>query len=70
MLSIETDFIPGPFERRVVKQTKQDIQQRLQGYDLGFLRIVVKRKPGFGFAFKFIGPAESVEKAKGLLGMC
>lgn len=69
MLHFETDFVPSLFERRVVRQTKKDIQQRLQGYDLGFLRIVLKRRPGFGFAFQFFGPAEAVEKAKGLLGI-
>jgi hypothetical protein len=68
MLRLETDFVPGPFEKRAVRQTKEDIRQRLQGYDLGFLRIVVKRRPG-GFAFQFFGPAENVEKAKGLLGI-
>lgn len=57
------------FERRLVNQTKEDIEQRLQGYDLGFLRIVLKRRPGFGFAFKFVGPAEAVEQAKSLLGI-
>ena len=69
MLSIETDFRPGLFERRIVKQTKEDIKQRLQGYDLGFLRIVLKRKPGSGFSLKFLGPDECVDKAKGLLGI-
>ena len=68
MLRLEIGFVPGPFERRVVQQTKEDIQQRLEGYDFGFLRIVIKRRPG-GFAFQFFGPTENVEKAKGLLGI-
>ena len=69
MLRLKIGFVPGPFEKRVVQQTKEDIRQRLQGYDLGCLRIVIKRRPG-GFAFQFFGPGEDVERAKGLLGIC
>ena len=68
MLRLEIGFVPSPFERRVVQQTKEDIRQRLQGYDLGFLRIVIKRRPG-GFAFQFFGPTENVETAKRALGI-
>lgn len=68
MLRLETDFVPGVFERRIVQQTKEDIRQRLEGYDLDFLRIVLKRRPR-GLAFQFFGNPETVEKAKGLLGI-
>ena len=68
MLRLETDFVPGIFERRIVRQTKEDIRQRLEGCGLDFLRIVLKRRRS-GLAFQFFGNPETVEKAKGLLGI-
>ena len=69
MVHLETGFRPKLLERNIIRQTKNDVRQRLQGYDLGALRIVLKRGRAGKFAFQFFGDSNSVEKAKGLLGI-
>ena len=69
MVRLEMGFKPGWFERNLIRQTKNDIYRRLKGHDLGFLRIVLKKRHG-RVAFQFFGDPSSVEKAKGLLGIC
>jgi len=69
MVRLETGFKPRWFERNLIQQTKNDVLQRLEGHRLGFLRIVLKKRDG-GLAFQFFGDSSSVEKAKGLLGIC
>jgi hypothetical protein len=44
------------------------VLERLQGHELGLLRIVLKKRNG-RLAFQFFGDPNSVEKAKGLLGI-
>ncbi|MEP7015700.1 MAG: hypothetical protein ABI925_09690 [Verrucomicrobiota bacterium] len=68
-LRFDMDFVPSWLERRVVKQTKEDVKQRLQGHGPGFLRILLKRRKPGRFAFQFFGEAETVEAAKRLLGI-
>ena len=68
MVRLEIGFKPRWFERNLIRQTKTDVLQRLNGYDLGFLRIVLKKRCGT-IAFQFFGDTISVEKAKDLLGI-
>jgi hypothetical protein len=44
------------------------VLERLQGHELGLLRIVLKKRNG-RHAFQFFGDPNSVEKAKDLLGI-
>ena len=69
MVRLEMGFRPGWFERKLVRQTKLDILRRLEGHKFKLLRIVLKKRDG-RVAFQFIGDANSVEKAKDLLGIC
>jgi hypothetical protein len=69
MVHLEMGFKPGLFERNMIRQTKSDVLNRLQGHKLGLLRIVLKKRNG-RLAFQFFGDPNSVEKAKGLLGIC
>ena len=69
MVRLEMGFKPGLFERTLIRQTKNDILRKLNGHDVGLLRIVLKKRNG-RVAFQFFGDAGSVEKAKGLLGIC
>jgi hypothetical protein len=69
MFHIETDFRPGFFERKIVRQTKKDVRRRLNGHEFKLLRIVLKKCNG-RFALQFKGDPSSIEKAKGLLGIC
>ena len=69
MVRLEMGFRPGWFERNLIRQTKDDILRRLQGHELGVLRIVLKKRDG-RVAFQFFGDPNSVEKAKDLLGIC
>lgn len=69
MVRLEMGFRPGLLERNLVRQTKNDIFRKLKGHDLGLLRIVLKKRDG-RVAFQFFGDPPSVEKAKGLLGIC
>jgi len=62
-------FKPRLFERNLLRQTKHDLLERLRGQELGLLRIVLKKRNG-RLAFQFFGDPQSVEKAKGLLGIC
>jgi hypothetical protein len=69
MVRLEMGFKPRWFERTIIRQTKNDVLERLQGQKLGLLRIVLKKRNG-RLAFQFFGDPQSVEKAKGLLGIC
>ena len=69
MVRLEMAFRPGWFERKLIRQTKDDILRRLRGHELGLLRIVLKKRDG-RVAFQFFGDRTSVEKAKDLLGIC
>ena len=69
MVRLETGFKPRWFERNLIRQTKGDVLRRLEGHHLGLLRIVLKKRNG-RLAFQFFGDAGTVEKAKGLLGIC
>jgi hypothetical protein len=69
MVRLEMGFKPGLFERNLLRQTKHDLLERLRGQELGLLRIVLKKRNG-RLAFQFFGDRQSVEKAKGLLGIC
>jgi hypothetical protein len=68
MVHLEMGFKPRWFERNIIRQTKSDVLERLQGHKLGLLRIVLKKRNG-RLAFQFFGDPNSVEKAKGLLGI-
>jgi len=69
MVTFKVAFWPSAFERRLIQQTKQDVQARLKGHEIGPLKIVLK-KSGNRVAFQFLGAPEGIDKAKGLLGMC
>jgi hypothetical protein len=69
MVRLEVGFRPRWFERNLIRQTKDDILRRLQGHELGVLRIVLKKREG-RVAFQFFGDTNNVEKAKNLLGIC
>jgi hypothetical protein len=69
MVHIEVGFTPDDYEKRMVEQTKEDVLQRLEGCDLGSVKIVLKRRSGSQMAFQFLGEAAAIEKAKQLLGI-
>lgn len=69
MVRLEMGFRPRLFERNLLRQTEHDVLERLRGQELGLLRIVLKKRNG-KVAFQFFGDPQSVEKAKGLLGIC
>jgi len=70
MIKIEVDFEAHPFEKAGLEQTKEDIQNRLNGHEFGRFKIVLKRSQGNGqIAFQFLGDPESCEKARRLLGI-
>lgn len=69
MVRLEMGFKPGWFDRNPIRQTKNDILRRLEGYDFDLLRIVLKKRDG-RVAFQVFGDPNSVEKAKDLLGIC
>ena len=45
MVKIEVGFEPHPFEKALVEQTKDDIQNRLHGHEFGRFKIVLKKPP-------------------------
>ena len=69
MVYIETDFRPRFFERKMVWQTKRDVRRRLRGHELKLRRIILKKRNG-RVTLQFVGEPGSIEKAKGLLGIC
>lgn len=69
MVRIEVDFKPHLFERSAIAQTKEDIQARLHGLELGQFKIVLKKPHGHQIAMQFLGDPESVEKARRVLGV-
>ena len=70
MAKIEVGFEPHPFEKALVDQTKQDIQNRLYGHEFGRFKIVLKKPPHSPqITLQFVGDPESCDKAKRLLGI-
>jgi hypothetical protein len=70
MVRIEVGFEPHPFEKQIVEQTKEDIENRLNGHEFGRFKIVLKKGHGSQqIALQFLGDPESCEKAKRLLGI-
>jgi hypothetical protein len=70
MAKIEVGFQPHPFEKTMVEQTRQHIQDRLAGHQFGLFKIVLKKPPGSQeISFQFLGDPESCEKARRLLGI-
>jgi uncharacterized protein YlxP (DUF503 family) len=53
----------------MIWQTKQDLRRRLRCHELKLRRIVLKKING-RLKLKFVGDPTSIEKAKGLLGIC
>jgi hypothetical protein len=69
MTKVELGFVPDPFEKRVIQQTKDDIAARLDGHEISQVKIVLKKRPDNQIAFQFVGDPDNVEKAKRLLGI-
>jgi hypothetical protein len=69
MVKIEVGFAPEGFEKRMVQQTKDDLMAKLQGLDLGRVKIVFKKRPGHQLAFQFLGDPDAVDKTKQILGI-
>ena len=70
MVRIDVGFDPHPFEKAVVEETQEDIQNRLHGHEFGRFKIVLKKPPqSQQIALQFLGDPESCEKAKRLLGI-
>ena len=70
MVKIEVGFDPHPFEKTLVTQTQEDIQNRLQGHEFGRFKIVLKKSPhSQQISPQFLGDPESCEKARRLLGI-
>jgi hypothetical protein len=69
MVKIEVGFAPERFEKDMVEQTKDDIMAKLQGVELGRVKIVFKKRPGHQLAFQFIGDPDAVDKTKQILGI-
>ena len=63
-------FEPHPYEKAMVEQTKQDIQDRLTGHEFGRFKIVLKKPPqSQQISLQFLGDPESCDKARRLLGI-
>jgi len=70
MIKIEVGFAPHAFEKAMVEQTKEDIENRLQGHEFGRFKIVLKKPPSSQqIALQFLGDPESCDKARRLLGI-
>jgi hypothetical protein len=69
MIRFEMDFESHSLEKPLIRQTKEDIRARLEGHEIGSLKIVLKKRPGRQIALQFHGDPENVEKAKRLLGI-
>jgi hypothetical protein len=70
MIRIDVGFEPHPFEKALIEQTKDDIENRLQGHEFGRFKIVLKKGHGTQqIALQFLGDPDSCEKAKRLLGI-
>jgi len=70
MIRIDVGFEPHPFEKTLIEQTKDDIENRLQGREFGRFKIVLKKGHGTQqIALQFLGDPDSCEKAKRLLGI-
>jgi hypothetical protein len=70
MVRIEVGFEPHPFQKALVEQTQEDIQNRLHGHEFGRFKIVLKKHQGSQvIALQFLGDPESCDKARRLLGI-
>jgi len=70
MVRIDVGFEPHPYEKAMVEQTKQDIQDRLTGHEFGRFKIVLKKPPqSQQISLQFLGDPESCDKARRLLGI-
>ena len=69
MVKIEVGFAPEGFEKRMVQQTKDDVIAKLQGLDLGRVKIVFKKRPDHQLAFQFLGDPDAIDKTKQILGI-
>jgi hypothetical protein len=69
MVKIEVCFAPEGFEKEMVQQTKDDVRAKLQGHDLGRVKIVMKKRPGHQLAFQFLGDPDAIDKTKQILGI-
>ena len=69
MVKIEVGFAPEGFEKKMVQQTKDDVMAKLQGLDLGRVKIVFKKRPGHQLAFQFLGDPGAVDKTRQILGI-
>ena len=69
MVKIEVGFAPEGFEKRMVQQTKEDVMTKLQGLDLGRVKIVFRKRPGHQLAFQFLGDPDAIDKTKQILGI-
>jgi hypothetical protein len=69
MVRLEIGFKPRWLERNLIHQIKGDVLGKLNGHELGLLRIVLKKRNG-QVAFQLFGSPTSIEKAKDLLGIC
>jgi hypothetical protein len=66
---IEVGFVPHPFEKTLIEQTKEHIRDRLQGAEINRVKIVLKKRPGSQIALQFLGDPDGADKAKRLLGI-
>ena len=69
MVRIEVGFSPEGFEKEMVQQTKDEVMAKLQGLDLGRVKIVFKKRPGHQLVFQFLGDPDAVDKTKQILGI-
>jgi hypothetical protein len=69
VITFHVDFIPHPFEKTGIEQTKEDIRSRLAGHDIQRLKIVMKKPAGGEIALQFLGDPQMVEKARRVLGI-
>jgi hypothetical protein len=68
MIKIELGFEPHPFEKAMIEQTREDIQNRLSGHEFGRFKIVLKKPPGSQqISLQFLGDPESETPAGHLL---
>jgi hypothetical protein len=69
MIRFEVDFVPHPFEKAGLEQTKEEIRARLEGHEFNRLKIVLKKKIGNEIELQLIGEPQETEKARRLLGI-
>ena len=69
MIRFEVDFVPHPFEKAGLEQTKEEIRARLEGHEFSRLKIVLKKKIGNEIELQFSGDPQETEKARRVLGI-